>query len=105
MRNIKAFAPATIANFNVGYDILGLSLNNIGDEVELWIIFIGSGETLDILGGTQSSYLKMYQGGGTSIGGNAKIDNIFSKKDSVLDFLNGIIQKFNLVIEYNVYLK
>ena len=72
---------------------------NIGDEVELWIIFIGSGETLDILGGTQSSYLKMYQGGGTSIGGNAKIDNIFSKKDSVLDFLNGIIQKFNLVIE------
>ncbi|MFT7628220.1 MAG: homoserine kinase [Ulvibacter sp.] len=35
MKNIKAFAPATIANFNVGYDILGLSLNNIGDEVEL----------------------------------------------------------------------
>jgi homoserine kinase len=35
MKNIKAFAPATIANFNVGYDVLGLSLNNIGDEVEL----------------------------------------------------------------------
>jgi len=34
MSSIKAFAPATIANFNVGYDILGLSLNNIGDEVE-----------------------------------------------------------------------
>lgn len=35
MKSIKAFAPATLANFNVGYDILGLSLNNIGDEVEL----------------------------------------------------------------------
>jgi len=35
MKSITAFAPATIANFNVGYDILGISLNNIGDEVEL----------------------------------------------------------------------
>ncbi|MCH2216374.1 MAG: homoserine kinase [Flavobacteriales bacterium] len=34
MKSLKAFAPATIANFNVGYDILGLSLNNIGDEIE-----------------------------------------------------------------------
>lgn len=35
MKTIRAFAPATIANFNVGYDVLGASLNNIGDEVEL----------------------------------------------------------------------
>jgi len=35
MKSITAFAPATIANFNVGYDVLGISLNNIGDEVEL----------------------------------------------------------------------
>jgi homoserine kinase len=35
MKSVTAFAPATLANFNVGYDILGLSLNNIGDEVEL----------------------------------------------------------------------
>lgn len=35
MKSINAFAPATIANFNVGYDILGISLNNIGDEVKL----------------------------------------------------------------------
>ena len=35
MQSIIAFAPATLANFNVGYDILGLSLNNIGDEIEL----------------------------------------------------------------------
>jgi len=35
MKSVTAFAPATLANFNVGYDILGLSLNNMGDEVEL----------------------------------------------------------------------
>ncbi len=35
MKKIKAFAPATIANFNVGFDILGLSLGNMGDEITL----------------------------------------------------------------------
>jgi len=36
MKNkICAFAPATIANLNVGFDILGLSLNSIGDKVEV----------------------------------------------------------------------
>ncbi len=35
MKKITAFAPATIANFNVGFDILGLSLGNIGDEITL----------------------------------------------------------------------
>jgi len=35
MDQITAYAPATLANFNVGYDVLGLSLNDIGDEVEL----------------------------------------------------------------------
>lgn len=35
MNRITAFAPATIANLNVGFDVLGLSLNDIGDEVEL----------------------------------------------------------------------
>jgi homoserine kinase len=36
MKNkICAFSPATIANLNVGFDILGLSLNTIGDKVEV----------------------------------------------------------------------
>ncbi|WP_236973883.1 homoserine kinase [Membranihabitans maritimus] len=30
---IKVFAPATIANIAVGYDILGLALNSPGDEI------------------------------------------------------------------------
>jgi len=35
MRTICAFAPATIANINVGFDVLGLTLSTIGDKVEL----------------------------------------------------------------------
>ena len=35
MNKIRGFAPATIANLSVGYDILGLSLATIGDEIEL----------------------------------------------------------------------
>jgi len=35
MKEIKVFAPATIANINVGFDVLGLALNNIGDTVLL----------------------------------------------------------------------
>ncbi len=30
---IKVFAPASVANLGVGYDILGLCLNDIGDEI------------------------------------------------------------------------
>ncbi|MDO4230283.1 MAG: homoserine kinase [Capnocytophaga sp.] len=32
---ICAFAPATIANLNVGFDVLGLALSSIGDKVEI----------------------------------------------------------------------
>ncbi|MCG8475840.1 MAG: homoserine kinase [Cytophagales bacterium] len=35
MKKICAFAPATIANANVGFDCLGIALNNIGDKVEV----------------------------------------------------------------------
>ncbi len=35
MKKVRAFAPATIANLGVGYDILGLALSSIGDEVIL----------------------------------------------------------------------
>lgn len=37
MKSIKVFAPATIANMNVGFDCLGLALGNVGDIVELTI--------------------------------------------------------------------
>lgn len=36
MKNkVCAFAPATIANLNVGFDVLGLALSSIGDKVQL----------------------------------------------------------------------
>ncbi len=35
MKKICAFAPATIANVNVGFDVLGIALSTIGDTVEL----------------------------------------------------------------------
>jgi homoserine kinase len=35
MNKITAFAPATIANLSVGFDVLGLALDSIGDTVEL----------------------------------------------------------------------
>ena len=34
-QSIKVFAPATIANLSVGFDVLGLALNSIGDIIEL----------------------------------------------------------------------
>lgn len=35
MKKSCAFAPATIANLNVGYDVLGLALRGLGDKVEV----------------------------------------------------------------------
>ena len=39
---ICGFAPATIANVNVGFDVLGISLSSVGDRVE--VTLNGSGE-------------------------------------------------------------
>jgi homoserine kinase len=33
MKEIKIFCPATIANVSCGFDVLGLCLDNIGDEM------------------------------------------------------------------------
>lgn len=33
MNEIKLFAPATIANVSCGFDVLGLALDNVGDEM------------------------------------------------------------------------
>lgn len=34
-KKVSAFAPATIANLNCGFDVLGLALSSIGDTVEV----------------------------------------------------------------------
>jgi len=33
MKNIRVFAPATVANVSCGFDILGFPLSNVGDEM------------------------------------------------------------------------
>jgi len=33
MKEIKIFAPATIANISCGFDVLGCCLDTIGDEM------------------------------------------------------------------------
>lgn len=35
MNEIKIFAPATIANVSCGFDVLGLALDNVGDEMTI----------------------------------------------------------------------
>lgn len=35
MKKISVFAPATIANVSVGFDVLGMALDSIGDKIEL----------------------------------------------------------------------
>ncbi|MCH2023903.1 MAG: homoserine kinase, partial [Saprospiraceae bacterium] len=35
MKEICAYAPATIANLSVGFDVLGIALDSIGDKVSL----------------------------------------------------------------------
>lgn len=42
MNKICAFAPATMANLSVGFDVLGMALNSIGDKVE--VTFNGTAE-------------------------------------------------------------
>ena len=51
MNTISAFAPATIANLNVGFDILGLALENIGDTVEITPNQLNYNRITDIVNG------------------------------------------------------
>lgn len=74
---------------------------NASDYVEIYITFEteDGSESLTIKGLPNSSYWKCYQGPLTTIGGNVDLRGVFNADESVLDFLNGLIQKFNLVIE------
>lgn len=38
MKEIKVFCPATVANVSCGFDVLGLCLNTIGDEMTVRVI-------------------------------------------------------------------
>lgn len=49
-RIIKVFAPATVANVACGFDIMGLALNEPGDEVEMELTDTPGVEITDITG-------------------------------------------------------
>jgi len=105
--------PTAYYNLNNYYDGQTATLNfnfanvnlNATDTVVLKATFFGGvTEILAFRGGVganqkTTSYFQMYQGPSTLIGGNVNIGGSFMPEDSVLDFLNGVIQKFNLVIE------
>ena len=35
MRYIKVFAPGTVANLGCGFDVMGLTLDGVGDRIEV----------------------------------------------------------------------
>ena len=37
MRYIKVFAPGTVANLGCGFDVMGLTLDGVGDLLEVGI--------------------------------------------------------------------
>lgn len=51
MTKTTAFAPATVANLNVGFDILGLSLSKIGDNVSIIENGTSTNKIIDIKNG------------------------------------------------------
>ena len=50
-QSICAFAPATIANLNVGFDILGMALSTVGDKVEVMFNSSSENRILEIIDG------------------------------------------------------
>lgn len=53
MKEVCVFAPATIANLNVGFDVLGLALNTLGDKVHLKINNRSENKIIEIVNGSE----------------------------------------------------
>jgi len=95
--NLKGISNNYTKNFTANWN--GLTLQT-GDVVEIGVAF--SNATLavpEFATINPSSYVECYQSPTTTIGGNVNLAGIFDEETSVLDWLNGVIQKFNLVIE------
>ena len=70
------------------------------DEITIRVSFTKSGvgaETFRVVGSTNTRF-KLLQGPTSILGGNVNIANVYDNI-SISDFLDGLIQKFNLVIE------
>lgn len=73
---------------------------NPGDFVEVFIILRGpSGQTLSLTPGSPLETFVAIQGPPTIIGGTVRMQQQFPDDLKALDLLQGVIEKFNLVIE------
>ena len=100
--NLRNYQDGNTTTLNFNFANIQLAAN---DVVTLRATRYGpSNQHLAFLGGSgivekTTSYLQMYQGPQTLIGGNVNLAGNFMPEDNVLEFLKGVIQKFNLVIE------
>ena len=99
--NLKGYANN--ASFILQANFSGVSLN-LGDYVDLRITFFSDdgAERFEISGGDLGSIFECYESPTTSIGANVDLGGAFNPDDKVLDFIQGLIEKFNLVIEPQV---
>ena len=99
--NLKGYGNAN--TFILQANFSGVNLAQ-GDYVDLRISFFSddASERLEISGGSDS-FFECYESPTTTIGANVDLGGAFNPDGKVLDFINGLIQKFNLVIEPKKY--
>ena len=102
----STFSFQGMQNNGIGYVTSNFTNVNLlsTDVVTIQVEFnpVNGGESADIQAGENQHYFEMYQGVQTSQGGNGgfvDIKGIFDNDESVVGFMNGLIQKFNLIIE------
>ena len=49
MKHIKVFAPGTVANLGCGFDVMGLTLDGVGDVLEVMKNLASEGMTMVIV--------------------------------------------------------
>ena len=80
--------PPTLVSVNAG-DVITVTGKNINSRAT---------ETFKIIPGINSSWLKVV-GAPTSVGGTINIGSVFDPSLMIKDFLKGLSEKFNLIIE------
>ena len=88
---------STLGNFSANWNNISL---NTADVLEVRLQYNTNDTTsnLELTAGVQT-YFGCYQSPQVLRGGSVNLGGLFNDKDKVIDFLNGVIQKFNLVIE------
>ncbi|MGB3548721.1 MAG: homoserine kinase, partial [Saprospiraceae bacterium] len=59
MSEVSVFAPATVANIGVGYDILGLAIDRPGDEIVARLVDGQQGLSIKTITGTGNKQLPL----------------------------------------------